>query len=186
MHICRHIGCEAEFVHRMQRNRHEADCKQPKPEKENKVPIYEKTDNNKYLCVRCKKEFSQKPAVFKHVREKRCKSGKQKKQQYQCTTCEKVFANKSKLDRHEAVHTRTEQVCWRCLREFKRSDHYEKHTKQCNDVYPSFLRSADDLIQINAHNEVNDIGSSSTVDNKLCGVDAYEVIAKRLDMISMS
>ena len=75
----------------MQRNRHEADCKQPKPEKENKVPIYEKTDNNKYLCVRCKKEFSQKPAVFKHVHEKRCKSGKQKKQQYQCTTCEKVF-----------------------------------------------------------------------------------------------
>ena len=51
--------------------RHEAKCEKEKPVQAEKTPIYEVVGNS-FVCIKCKKEFSHKPAVFKHINKGRC------------------------------------------------------------------------------------------------------------------
>ena len=52
-YCCPNIGCELEFVHRMQCWRHEQKCTKPAPEKQVKKHIYNITPDNRFQCFDC-------------------------------------------------------------------------------------------------------------------------------------
>ena len=97
-YICLRRGCNQAFNHRTQLIRHKAKCTLLSPHKKGKP--WKKDNDKNYQCEKCKKSFSYRTSITRHVQT--CKPSKVKENK--CTFCDRIFPYLSDLKRHLKVH----------------------------------------------------------------------------------
>jgi uncharacterized Zn-finger protein len=79
-----------------------------------------------FQCTQCKKNFSRRDEETRHV-----KDVHNKERPFQCTQCDRSFVRKVDLTRHVIVHGGTNErlPCDQCKRTFTRKDNLTQHVK---------------------------------------------------------
>ena len=128
-------------------------------------------ENNGYLCLNCNKTIKHKKNIGTH--KKLCKQG-QVTPFLVCDVCNEHFKFKSKFEIHKKIHTRTVFNCRSCDKNFKRSDHLERHDQQCSALQPPTMV---DFVDNNSDQIVPDFTEfTQLADNNNDDIESFDAI----------